>query len=293
MRVQPASDTQTLPAPDTLARENFDMVVRRLADDLALGTDSSLFMGGGLEYAGSRAYEPGDSVRAIHWRLTARMGRAFVRQYEALKRTCVYIVVDTSASMAVSSTAISKHDLGVWVAASIGLVAQRRMSPTAVIGAGARGGEMPASLSRTDLWAGVEPLRRRDYAEGTSLAATLERVAGRAVKRSLIAVVSDLHDPGAVRAIRRAAQRHDCMVLHTLDPIEVEGARAGFVRAQEAETGRVWFLSRRGGDTDDGTLRSQLLRCGADYARLRTDMPFVPVLRRFLTTRGAASRGRG
>ena len=53
----------TLRKPDELARGDFEMVVRRLADDLAFGADNSLFVGGGLEYAGSRPYQPGDPVR--------------------------------------------------------------------------------------------------------------------------------------------------------------------------------------------------------------------------------------
>src|SRR5437762_3263577 len=97
--------------PDELARGDFEMVVRRLADDLAFGSDNSLFVGGGLEYASSRPYQPGDPVRMLNWRLTARTGMAFVKEHEALKRTCVYIVVDTSASMSVASVEPSKHDL--------------------------------------------------------------------------------------------------------------------------------------------------------------------------------------
>ena len=87
-----------LPSPHTLARGDFDIVIRRLADDLAFGSDNSRLLGSGLEYASSRPYQPGDSVRLLNWRLTARTGRAYVREYEALKRTSVYIVVDTSAS---------------------------------------------------------------------------------------------------------------------------------------------------------------------------------------------------
>lgn len=48
----------TLPSPDVLSRANFELIVRRIADDIAFGTDDSLFVGSGLEYAQSRPYEP-------------------------------------------------------------------------------------------------------------------------------------------------------------------------------------------------------------------------------------------
>ncbi len=288
-----ASTDLDLPAPESLARGDFDIVVRRLADDLAFGSDTSRLLGSGLEYAGSRPYIPGDSVRLLNWRLTARTGRAFVREYEALKRTSAYLVVDTSASMAVASTARSKHDLAVWIASALGLIAHRRMSPVAVVGAGERAVPLVASLSRNDLWNSLEPLRARDFAEGTTLAARLRSTAMRATRASLFVVLSDLHDPEAVPAIRSAAQRHDVAVLHLLDPAETAPLRAGFFRAREAETGRTFLGTSRTRLADPDATRAELLRSGADYLRLVTDQPFIPPLRHFLGARGLLTRGRG
>jgi uncharacterized protein (DUF58 family) len=282
-----------LPAPESLARGDFDIVIRRLADDLAFGSDTSRLVGSGLEYASSRPYIPGDSVRLLNWRLTARTGRAFVREYEALKRTSAYIVVDTSASMAVTSVARSKHDLAVWIASALGLVAQRRMSPVAVVGGGERKVPLVASLSRNDLWNALEPLRAHDFSEGTRLAARLTETATRATRASLFVVLSDLHDPDAVPAIRHAAQKHDVAVIHLLDPSETTPLRAGFFRGREAETGRAFMGTSRTQFARPDETRAELLRSGADYLRLETDQPFVPALRHHLGARGLLTRGRG
>src|SRR5262245_3972663 len=145
--------------PDELAHGDFEMVVRRLADDLAFGMDASRFVGSGIEFAQSRPYEQGDSMKMIDWRVTARLGRAFVKEYDTPKRTTIFIVVDTSASMGVASTKLTKHDLAVWIGAAIGLVGQRRMSPVGVIGGGERVTRLEPSLLRSDLWRALEPLR--------------------------------------------------------------------------------------------------------------------------------------
>ena len=282
-----------LPAPESLARGDFDIVIRRLADDLAFGSDTSRLVGSGLEYASSRPYIPGDSVRLLNWRLTARTGRAFVREYEALKRTNAYIVVDTSASMSVASAARTKHDLAVWIASALGLIAQRRMSPVAVVGAGERRVPLAASLSRNDLWNALEPLRAHDFAERTELGARLRETAARAARASLFVVLSDLHDPDAVPAITQAAQKHDVCVLHLLDPAETAPLRAGFFRGREAETGRVFLGSGATRLADPDRVAAELLRSGADSLRLVTDRPFVPPLRQFLGSRGMFTRGRG
>ena len=283
-----------LPAPESLARGDFDIVLRRLADDLAFGSDTSRLLGSGLEYASSRPYIPGDSVRLLNWRLTARTGKAFVREYEALKRTSVYVLVDTSASMAVTSVARSKHDLAVWIAAAIGLVALRRMSPVAIVGAGERAvPQAVASLARNDLWHSLEPLRAHDFTEGTLLAERLRQVAQRASRASLLVILSDLHDPDAVHEIRHAAQRHDVAVMHLLDPSETRPLRAGYFRARDAESSRVVVGTNATQFATPDVVRSELLRSGADYLRLQTDEEFIPALRQFLEHRGGLLRGRG
>ncbi|MFM1822269.1 MAG: hypothetical protein RI967_535 [Planctomycetota bacterium] len=289
----PSRGDASLPPPEQLARADFEIVVRRLADDIAFGSDASKLVGSGLEYAGSRPYVPGDSVRLLNWRLTARTGRPFVREYEALKRTSVHLVVDTSASMAVRSGARSKLDLAIWIAAALGLVAQRRMSPVAVVGAGERRTVATPTLSRTELRQAIEPLRRHDLDEGTTLAARLREAAGRATRAGVFVVLSDLHDPGAVAAIREACQRHDVAVIRLADAIETRALGAGFVRAREAETGRTFLASSRTRLAADDELRRTLLRAGADCLELATDRPFIPALRHFLAFRGAAARGRG
>jgi len=290
--VESAGDL-ALPPPEQLARGNFELVVRRLADDVAFGSDGSRLLGSGLEYAGSRPYVPGDSVRLLDWRLTARTARPYVREHEALKRTSVYLVLDTSASMSTTSVARSKHALAVWIAAALGLVAQRRMSPVAIVGGGDR--EVPAvpSLARNDLLRALEPLRLSRDAEATRVGERVGDVALRATRSSVLVVLSDLHDAEAVPAIRSASQRHDCLVVHLVDPSEAEPLAAGFLRAREAETGRVFTATSRTSFGAGDDARGALLRAGADYLRLRTDESFLPPLRRFLATRGALARGRG
>lgn len=280
------SEDLGLPAPESLARGDFEIVIRRLADDLAFGSDASRLVGSGLEYAGSRPYVPGDPVRMLHWRLTARTGRPFVREHEALKRTCVHLVVDTSASMATSSTARSKHDLATWIASAVGLLALRRLSPVAVVGAGERRVPHRPSLSRSDLLQSLEPLRARAFEESTRLGEAIRAVAARAERASVILVLSDLHDPDAVPAIRRASQRHDCAVIQLVDPAEARPLKAGFLRGREPETGRTFLATSRTRLGDPDSARRELLTSGADALVLATDESFLPPLRRFLSTRG-------
>jgi uncharacterized protein (DUF58 family) len=125
-----------LRSPAELTARQFELVVRRLAEDLTYGSDLSRFVGTGTEYAQTRLFALGDPVRAIDWRVTARTGRAHVKDYQATKRVPVFIVVDTSASMHVSSTGISKFDAAIWIASVLALISVSRRSPVALLSAG-------------------------------------------------------------------------------------------------------------------------------------------------------------
>lgn len=282
--------THQLGPPDELAHGDFEMVVRRLADDLAFGTDASLFVGSGLEYAQSRAYQSGDSIKMMDWRLTARTGRPFVKEYETLKRTCVYIVVDTSASMNAASGWLSKHDLAIWIAAGVGLLAQRRLSPVALVGAGERETRLNPSLHQSALWQALEPLRTGSPAERTRLAEQLRMLGVRAERTSVILVISDLHEQGSQEALRALAQRHDCIVAHLIDPAEAGSLRSGFFLGHEAESGRTFFGHGRSAWTRVEEIERQVVRCGVGAVRLRTDQPFIAPLRHFLSARSVAVR---
>jgi uncharacterized protein (DUF58 family) len=287
-----ASHRDLLRPPDELSHADFELIVRRLADDLAFGTDASLFVGGGLEYAQSRPYEPGDPVRQLDWRISAKIGKAYVKQYETLKRIAMYLVIDTSSSMSVSSTKLTKHDLAIWIGAALGLVGLRRLSPVGVVGAGERETRLVASLSRGDLWRAIEPLRQHGSGEGTAVGERLRSLEPRVGRSSLIVVISDLHDPDVISSVRHAAQRHDLIVIHLEDPAEKGRLRAGFFRGMEAETGETFVAGGRTKWAPEVEVSREMARAGVSYLNLRTDRPFVPRLRHFLASRGATRRGR-
>ena len=64
-------------APDPVDARLFEVAVKHLANSLDFGQVDSVFHGAGLEYAQSRLYVPGDAVKYIDWKVSARVGKLF------------------------------------------------------------------------------------------------------------------------------------------------------------------------------------------------------------------------
>ena len=280
----------TLDALDLLDARRFQLVVRRLADSLSYGTDHSPFLGSGIEFVQSRPYQSGDPVRSIDWRVTARTGRFHVKEFESPKRMPVYLVVDTSASMTISSVRRSKYATALFLAGGLALACLDRVSPVGVVGVGDRRVLVRPSLSNTQVMEWLLRLKTFRYDEGTNLAERLGEITPSLSNRHLMIVLSDLHDPAAPGALRRLAQLHDCAVLQLQDPAETGLRGAGLIRAREAETGTEFWTHGRRQHVRQEELADQFKKGGIDHLRVRTDDDYVPAVRHFLESRGLLGR---
>lgn len=63
------------------------------------GGHLSAFRGRGMEYHESRPYQPGDDIRAIDWRVTARSGRTHTKIHREERERPVLLWLDLSRSM--------------------------------------------------------------------------------------------------------------------------------------------------------------------------------------------------
>ncbi|MFD6053238.1 DUF58 domain-containing protein [Agromyces sp. NPDC060279] len=71
-----------------------------------------------LSFHALRAYEPGDPLRNVHWRSSARTGRLMVRQYEETRRSELVLLQSTEEAHYDDE---AEFELGVSVFASIGV----------------------------------------------------------------------------------------------------------------------------------------------------------------------------
>jgi uncharacterized protein (DUF58 family) len=276
---------------DCLDNRQFVLAVRKLADSLSFGSDRSPFLGSGIEFAQSRPYQWGDSIRLIDWRVTARTGKIFVKEYEAPKRLPCYLLIDTSASMTVSSVRRSKYATAIHLAGALAFAALDRVSPVGVIGVGGRDFRIQPSLSKDQILQWLHRLRHYRFDEPTTLGRRITELAPSLLNRAVVIVLSDMHDAQALPALKLLAQQHDIAVVQLRDPAERDLRGAGLIRAREAETGRPVVTVGRKAGVDQQELIALLHAAGIDHVLVDTSLPYVETVRHFFRSRNLIGKG--
>ena len=100
------------------AREITELTDNRTANPLA-GLLTSKFQGRGIDFSEVRVYQPGDDVRTIDWRVTARTQTAHTKLFQEEKERPVLILTDQSKSMYFGSQVTFKSVMAARVAALI------------------------------------------------------------------------------------------------------------------------------------------------------------------------------
>src|SRR5918995_3440225 len=90
------------------------------------GEYGSVHKGRSMDFDDLREYVPGDDIKDLDWKATARHGRPLIKRYVATRQHAVLLVVDTGCTMAALSDAVStKRDVAVMAAGVFAQLAHR------------------------------------------------------------------------------------------------------------------------------------------------------------------------
>ena len=82
--------------------------------------------GRGMEFDEARHYQPGDDIRAIDWRVTARTGKTHTKLYREEKERPVFVLADLSASMQFGTQLMFKSVQAAHLTALLAWAARKR-----------------------------------------------------------------------------------------------------------------------------------------------------------------------
>jgi len=289
--------------PDVRARlKDIALTARFAVGGHGFGLHSSRSRGAGLEFAQYRAYEPGDELRQVDWKLYARSDRYFVREAERDSPLTVWILVDATASMTQADAARpdwSRLDAAKALAACAIELALRqgdRFGLAVLGGDGLRvhaAGAGPRQRDRC-LLALQATAARGNWPAESALQLLWERVAA----GSLVLWLGDGFDDAGVRLAERfAATRREVVGVRILTVGERDFPFRGGYRFRDPESGeevlgdgdaiRAGFLERFGAARV--ALTARLAASGIRQVEYVLDeAPDLP-LRRLFATRGAGA----
>src|SRR5437016_10470976 len=88
-----------------------EITTRKRVDDMMSGQYRSNFKGQGVQFSEHRLYVPGDDIRHIDWKVSARSRDPLVKKYEEERELTLFLVVDVSGSSAFGSTLKLKSEI--------------------------------------------------------------------------------------------------------------------------------------------------------------------------------------
>ena len=197
------------------------------------GLLTSKYRGRGIDFAEVRIYQPGDDVRTIDWRVTARTQTPHTKLFQEEKERPVLILVDQSASMFFGSRQAFKSVLAAEAAALIAWTALERGDRVGGIVFSEKGHrEVRPRRSKTSVLRLLHEID--DYNKALSraplgelnnqsyLASALRNVRRVTKHGSMIFVISDFlaFDEEARIHLNQLARHDDVVGLHISDPLE-------------------------------------------------------------------------
>jgi uncharacterized protein (DUF58 family) len=264
--------------------ERLRLIAKRLSWAGAKGEHPSARKGFSLEFSDYRRYQHGDDLRYVDWNVYRRLDRLLLKVFTAEEEMNVYLLIDTSRSMAEGAPA--KIEYAKQVAAALGYVGLKNLDRV--------GGASFSSTLRSPLTIGrgrkqilslFNFLTKLSCDGETDLLSAVRSFTTLFPYTGLVVLVSDLFDPhGCGAALEELARKkHQLLVIHLVAEDELKPRAAGDVALLDVEGGRErnFFLDanlvRRFEQELEhyfGEIESVCASRHADYLRTTTRTPF-------------------
>ena len=291
-------------APERVLHRLDWQVLRRL-DGILQGDYRSLFMGGGLDFAELREYQPPDDIRHIDWNVTARMDMPYVRRYLEDREVTAWFLLDLSPSMAFGALERRKESVVVdFVGVLARLLTRNGNRVGAILYDNNVEFAIPPRSGRPQVLRLINDIQRQQSSPGgamTDLSKLLESAFNSIKRRSLVFLVSDfICLPGWDKAMDQLNRKHDLLAVRLWDPREADLPDVGVVLVEDSETGAQMSVdtSDRGfrrrfheaARRREAELEQTFKRAGVDELSLSTEEDLVLAILRFASLRSRARR---
>lgn len=222
----------------------------------------------GMEFAEARPYQPGDDVRSIDWRQTARRGRAYTKLFQEEHERPVQLLVDVGPSMRFGTRVAFKSVVAARAAALLAWMACAAGDRVGgVVCSGATHEEIRAQGQQHGvlhlLRSMADVLATMPAAEATDMALPLRAMARMLRPGSLVVLLSDFTalNAGVENEIAALGRRAEVVLAQVYDTFEADAPPPGRYRVSDGS--RQLTLDLRANDARAAYANAFAGRCAA------------------------------
>lgn len=206
----------------------------RRSPAMRAGANASRWRGRGVDFRESRIYQPGDEIRHMDWRVTARSGKPHTKLFEEEREQGLLLVMDCNPSMHFGTRVRFKSVQAARAAALLAWMASAAGDRVGALGfGGGIDGEVKPAGGRRGVLHVLRALRDWDAASDMTrqepLSAALFRVRRLLRPGMRLVILSDgfCMDDEAERVFPQLAGRHEVSVVLLRDTLELDAPPPG------------------------------------------------------------------
>jgi uncharacterized protein (DUF58 family) len=285
--------------PSTLASiSGLDLVAKTVVDGFVAGLHRSPDFGFSQEFAEYRAYSQGDDLRHVDWNVFARTEKTFLKRYRGETNTQLLLLLDTSASMAYGSGAVTKLDYARFVAASLCYMAHVQRDAAGLIVFDEEVTSYVAPSTRQgQLFRLLHAIEKAEAGTRTDFVKPFAHFQNFLHRRGIVVVLSDFYEQPdvIVKTIEPLRYRgNDVILFQLLDPQEIKPKfREPVVLVDMENSANALEVSPeytrdeypRKIDSHIDALASAARGAGMEYFLMNTARPLDEGLREYLAVR--------
>jgi uncharacterized protein (DUF58 family) len=241
----------------------------RMVNTMMAGQYRSVFRGSGIEFEEVREYSPGDDIKSIDWKVSARMGRPYVKLYREERELVVMLLVDMSGSEGFGTTENLKKDIAAEMASILAFNAIRNNDKVGAILFTDRVEKyIPPKKGSAHVWRVIkEMFAFAPEHKGTDICEAVAFLGRVSRKRTISFLISDFISPepagSYLHRMKSVSGKHELIAVMLSDPGDFHLPESGILTVRDFETGRQLVLDA----SDPATRRSYHELKIQDYSR--------------------------
>ncbi len=268
-----------------------EIKTKGLTKHIFSGEYHSAFKGRGMAFSEVRDYHFGDEVRTIDWNVTARYNTPYVKVFEEERELTVMLIIDVSGSEEFGTSAKTKKDVALEIAA---ILAFSAIANNDKVGAIFVSDQMeryiaPDKGRKHALIILREMIEFQPKSKGTDLNQGLKFLRNTQKKRTISFVISDFKDENDyMEGMRLTRKRHDTVAIRISDPAESEFPDMGIVQLFNAETNETTWVNsssssfkekmKESFEQHEAALEKEMKKAGIDFVNCFTNDDIIKPL---------------